>query len=95
VIRFIDEEKCTVCGTCVENCPMDVFRMETAGSHAVIKYPGDCQTCYQCEVECPSGAICVDPQRKENLSPCDGQALQNQDLYGVPSTGSVKQGCNG
>lgn len=35
-------------------------RCMACGSKADIAYPDDCQLCYQCELECPTGAIKVD-----------------------------------
>jgi NAD-dependent dihydropyrimidine dehydrogenase PreA subunit len=58
-VRNIDEALCTGCGTCVAQCPMDVFRLER--SRAVIQYLRDCQSCALCEEECPEGAITVIP----------------------------------
>ncbi|HHY58995.1 MAG TPA: 4Fe-4S binding protein [Clostridia bacterium] len=40
---------------------MDVFSIEEG--YIMIKYQEDCQSCYLCVYECPSGAIRVDPQR--------------------------------
>ena len=34
--------------------------MDSSGNKAFIAYPEDCQLCYQCELECPAGAIKVD-----------------------------------
>lgn len=59
MIARIDESKCVGCGTCVERCPLDVFRL--TDGHAVIAYPDDCMTCYLCERSCPAGAIFVHP----------------------------------
>jgi len=60
MISKIDQMKCTGCGICVEICVMDVLRMDTARNKPFIAYPEDCQLCYQCELECPEGAITVD-----------------------------------
>ena len=56
-IEKVDPELCTGCGLCVDSCPMDVIRMEKR--LAVIKYPEDCMTCYNCELDCPENAITV------------------------------------
>ncbi len=63
MISSLNKDKCIGCGTCVEICPMDVFRMNPSSRQAEIAYSEDCQTCYQCELECPITAIEVDPLR--------------------------------
>ena len=65
MIESLDKNKCIGCGACVEMCPMDVFRMAKKSRYALIQYPVHCQTCYQCELECPAGAIRVNPLRQE------------------------------
>ena len=62
-IRRIDEELCIGCGTCVDQCPMDVLRMDTTSEppKAIIQYLRDCQSCALCESECPVEAIHVVP----------------------------------
>jgi len=64
MIDTLDQEKCIACGTCVEVCPRDVFRLHVAETYSTITYRADCQTCYNCELECPAGAIRVNPWRK-------------------------------
>ena len=59
MISKIDPHKCTGCELCTEVCIMDVLRMDSSGNKAFIAYPEDCQLCYQCELECPTGAIKV------------------------------------
>jgi NAD-dependent dihydropyrimidine dehydrogenase PreA subunit len=54
----IDYEKCTVCGTCVNVCPVSVF--EKASEKVEVKKPGDCIGCRACEVSCPVKAIKVE-----------------------------------
>ena len=67
MIERIDQEKCIGCGTCVEICPMDVFRPDDDTGRSAIYYAEDCQTCYNCELECPVSAIRVGPFRKERI----------------------------
>jgi len=60
-IEQIDAEKCNGCGLCVESCIQDVIRIEN--EKAVIKYPEDCMSCFYCELDCPTKAINVTPER--------------------------------
>ena len=62
MIERIDESKCTGCGICTEICSVDVLRM--VDEKAIIKYPEDCTTCFECELQCPAGAVYVHPFRE-------------------------------
>ena len=66
-IRKIDYELCNGCGICVEDCSMDVLRMNQEGSKALIKYLRDCQNCFLCERNCPTGAIYVGAFRERRI----------------------------
>ena len=48
-------------------CPMDVLRMDEKGEKAVITYPLDCMTCFNCELECDPNAIYVSPERAKDI----------------------------
>ena len=63
-IRRIDETLCNGCAICVDNCPLDVLRMDVQRKKAFIKYLEDCQSCFLCEKECPEKAIYVSPWRE-------------------------------
>lgn len=63
VIERIDQELCNGCEICVNNCTMDVIRMDEKSKKAVIKYPEDCICCAFCELDCPKKAIYVSPER--------------------------------
>jgi NAD-dependent dihydropyrimidine dehydrogenase PreA subunit len=55
---IIDAKKCTVCGTCVDTCPVNVF--EKKEDKIEIAKPDDCIGCRACEAACPVQAINVE-----------------------------------
>lgn len=67
MIETIDLEKCTGCGICIDRCPLDTLRLKESsnGWKAYVAYPDDCMTCFECEVECPTKAISVNPFKEE------------------------------
>jgi NAD-dependent dihydropyrimidine dehydrogenase PreA subunit len=67
MILTIDNERCIACKTCVEVCMKDVLRWDDATNRPKISYYEDCQTCYDCEVSCPSVAIYVHPMHREKV----------------------------
>jgi adenylylsulfate reductase subunit B len=54
----IDRDKCNLCGTCEEHCPLDVFYME--GEEMEIRYPDECWHCGVCRQDCPTGAVTIE-----------------------------------
>lgn len=52
-------EKCIGCQTCMEVCPMDVFRFNAEMGKSVIAYPDNCQTCAQCMLFCPGHSLAI------------------------------------
>ena len=60
----IDYDKCVGCGTCVEECPVQMYTLEEKGKGIkktkIVKNPEtDCELCRMCEMLCPSQAIKV------------------------------------
>ncbi|ATW27366.1 indolepyruvate ferredoxin oxidoreductase subunit alpha [Candidatus Formimonas warabiya] len=52
----INTDKCTGCGACVENCPVEYLALEEGKATIV----GDeCQGCESCVAVCPSEAVSV------------------------------------
>jgi len=49
---------CDGCGTCVEQCPMDVFVLEQ--DKAMVHKIEECMSCKLCETVCPKGLIQVE-----------------------------------
>ncbi|MBI4321295.1 MAG: ferredoxin family protein [Chloroflexi bacterium] len=66
-IQKIDEDLCNGCGICVDSCPMDVIRMNDSTCQAYLAFPGDCTTCYLCELDCPVEAISVSPEATRRM----------------------------
>jgi NAD-dependent dihydropyrimidine dehydrogenase PreA subunit len=62
-VENINEEKCIGCGTCVETCPVDVFRMDKDTKKSAITYQEDCQICHLCRIYCPVDAITITPAK--------------------------------
>ena len=51
----VDDETCTKCGRCVNECPSDVLTLETSGPHVVMAQ--NCIACGHCVAVCPNGAV--------------------------------------
>ena len=57
MIQFqIDEERCTQCGECAEDCPAGVISM---GDYPTITNEEGCYRCQHCLAVCPTGAVSV------------------------------------
>jgi NAD-dependent dihydropyrimidine dehydrogenase PreA subunit len=70
MIEVVSAERCTGCNLCVRVCPTNVFEENGTGVPVVARQE-DCQTCYQCEVYCPSDALFVAPLR--HPAPADSE----------------------
>lgn len=57
----INGPACTGCSVCIEVCPTDVLRLDGRGVAQAV-WPGDCQVCFLCEIDCPYEAIRVFPR---------------------------------
>ncbi len=54
----IDQDKCKRCGTCVNVCPVQVFKVEDGKT--VIDKPDDCIGCRACEAQCPAQCLTIE-----------------------------------
>jgi NAD-dependent dihydropyrimidine dehydrogenase PreA subunit len=61
MIELVSEERCITCNKCVQVCPMNVFDA-VEDAPPVIARKQDCQTCFMCELYCPTDALYVAPQ---------------------------------
>jgi NAD-dependent dihydropyrimidine dehydrogenase PreA subunit len=58
VIEIVSASRCVECDICVKVCPADVFEPTPDGA-PVIARQADCQTCFLCEIYCPTDALYV------------------------------------
>jgi len=73
MIELVSEARCITCNKCVQICPMNVFdAVEKAPP--VIARKGDCQTCFMCELYCPTDALYVAPEAETAVA-VDEQAI--------------------
>jgi len=75
---YIDSERCTGCGACVEVCPAGAIRLVdgVAGGYAVVDQE-KCQECEACLDACPQGAIlsAIEPAVEGKLVPVESRTV--------------------
>lgn len=57
-IPHVDEEKCSGCESCVDNCPVEVFEMQDGKSVPV--NAEECLGCETCVEVCEEDAITIE-----------------------------------
>lgn len=60
MIELVSDSRCIRCNACVNVCPEHVFDAVPKAA-PVIARPDDCQTCFLCELYCPTNALYVSP----------------------------------
>ncbi|NLS08179.1 ferredoxin family protein [Rhizobium sp. P32RR-XVIII] len=57
MIEIVSESRCVECDICVKVCPANVF--DATDGVPVVARQDDCQTCFLCEIYCPTDALYV------------------------------------
>ena len=58
MIEVVSAARCIRCDICVRVCPADVFVKDAKGLPFIARQD-DCQTCFLCEIYCPTDALYV------------------------------------
>ena len=60
IMPWINEENCTGCGVCVENCPVEAISLE---NDTAVLDMSDCIRCGTCHDVCPEEAVRHDSEK--------------------------------
>ena len=80
MIEILSGTRCIACDICVRACPANVFD-PVPGSEPVIARQEDCQTCFLCEIYCPTDALYVAPNA-EGPTPITEAEIETAGLFG-------------
>lgn len=80
MIEIISGRRCIECDICVKVCPANVFD-RVAEAPPVIARQNDCQTCFLCEIYCPTDALYVAPSA-EGPTAVTEEDIEAQGLFG-------------
>lgn len=81
MIAHLFAEFCIGCNACVSVCPTHVLDASHMGLVPVVARQEQCQTCFMCELYCPTDAIFVGPdQTKPEI--IDPEAIKASGLLG-------------
>jgi len=83
MIELLSATRCVACDACVKVCPTNVFDAVDDAPPRIARQ-ADCQTCFMCELYCPTDALFVSPE-------ADGpSAVQETELSARGALGSYR-----
>ncbi|MFC9930809.1 4Fe-4S dicluster domain-containing protein [Streptomyces sp. NPDC127190] len=88
MIELVSAQRCIACDKCIKVCPTDVFDRGADGI-PVLARRDDCQTCFQCEANCPADALYVSPLA--HPLPDDSAARDEEYLSRTGQLGSYRR----
>jgi NAD-dependent dihydropyrimidine dehydrogenase PreA subunit len=80
VIEIVSAGRCIACAICVRVCPANVFDARPGTAPAIARQD-DCQTCFLCELYCPTDALYVGPDA-DRLSGADEAGIEAAGTFG-------------
>jgi NAD-dependent dihydropyrimidine dehydrogenase PreA subunit len=80
VIEIVSAGRCIACDVCVKVCPANVFDAIAAAAPLIARQ-ADCQTCFLCEIYCPTDALYVAPDA-EGPSAVNEAEIEAAGLFG-------------
>ncbi|MFK0334287.1 4Fe-4S binding protein [Rhizobium sp. NPDC090275] len=79
MIELVSESRCVECDICVKVCPANVF--DVTDGVPVIARQDDCQTCFLCEIYCPTDALYVAARADGPLAISEAE-VEQRNLFG-------------
>jgi NAD-dependent dihydropyrimidine dehydrogenase PreA subunit len=79
MIEVVSESRCVECDICVRVCPANVF--DATDGAPVIARQDDCQTCFLCEIYCPTDALYV-AERADGPLSISEREVEERNLFG-------------
>jgi NAD-dependent dihydropyrimidine dehydrogenase PreA subunit len=80
MIEIVSSARCIACDICVKVCPANVFD-PVRKKPPVIARQDDCQTCFLCEIYCPTDALYVAPCAEESVGVSEAE-IEAAGLFG-------------
>jgi NAD-dependent dihydropyrimidine dehydrogenase PreA subunit len=80
MIEIVSEARCIRCDICERVCPAFVFDRDESGLPFIARQD-DCQTCFLCEIYCPTDALYVAEQAHGPTGISEAEA-EAADLFG-------------
>lgn len=84
MIELLSDTRCVGCDACVKVCPTNVFDA-VEDAPPIIARQADCQTCFMCELYCPTDALFVSPEADNTVS------VEEADLAARGALGSYRE----
>lgn len=88
MIELVSADRCIACDKCIKVCPTNVFERGADGIPEIARHD-DCQTCFQCEANCPVDALFVAPFTA--AQPDDSHAKDEHHLADSGLLGSYRE----
>ncbi|WP_182083899.1 ferredoxin family protein [Aureimonas sp. ME7] len=81
MIEVVSGDRCIRCDICERICPAFVFDRDATGL-PIIARQDDCQTCYLCEIYCPTDALYVAEQANGPTGMTEAE-VERRGLFGA------------
>ncbi|MGV6875311.1 4Fe-4S binding protein [Pseudochelatococcus sp. B33] len=79
MIELVSTDRCIACNICVRVCPRNVFDA-VEDDIPVIARQDDCQTCFMCELYCPTDALYVAPEAERSIAVAEDVLIERAHL---------------
>jgi NAD-dependent dihydropyrimidine dehydrogenase PreA subunit len=85
MIEIVSERRCIACDKCVKACPANVFDPVPDAAPVITRQAGR-QTCFLCEIYCPTDALYVAPNAEGPTAVSEAE-IEAAGLFGSYASG--------